>query len=97
MSGSCRFGRHSWDGCVCTVCGKHRDRGHDYVVVERQVSEPDCCCWSSSDPCTGPQCGTFCDSYYPGRGGSETITERCSVCGQTRTLTYDGNESRSQF
>ena len=90
MGEGCRLGRHSWNGCVCEVCGKHRDSNHDYVVIERMVVEPDSCCWDPGEPCTGPLCGTHCDSYYPGKAGSETITERCTVCGQIRTTTHEG-------
>jgi hypothetical protein len=26
----CRFGQHSWNGCVCMRCGDTRDREHDF-------------------------------------------------------------------
>ena len=78
----CRKGNHSWNGCVCSVCGTER---HEYELVSEKVTENGGCCWSVSDPCIGPDCGTPCDSYYPGREGSVTQVWRCKHCGQERT------------
>ena len=78
----CRKGNHSWNGCVCSVCGAER---HEYELVSEKVTENGGCCWSVSDPCIGPDCGTPCDSYYPGREGSVTQVWRCKHCGQEKT------------
>ena len=78
----CRKGNHSWNGCVCSVCGAER---HEYELVSEKVTENGGCCWSVSDPCIGPDCGTPCDSYYPGREGSVTQVWRCKHCGLERT------------
>ena len=77
----CRKGNHSWNGCVCSVCGAER---HEYELVSEEVTENGGCCWSVSDPCIGPDCGTPCDSYYPGREGSVTRVWRCRRCGQEK-------------
>lgn len=78
----CRKGNHSWNGCVCSVCGAER---HEYELVSEKVTENGGCCWSVSDPCIGPDCGTPCDSYYPGREGSVTRVWRCKHCGSEKT------------
>ena len=78
----CNKGNHDWYGCVCTVCGQTR---HDYVMIEEKEIPNGGCKWSVSDPCTGPNCGTPCDSYYPGREGKTVRTYRCRRCGHIRT------------
>ena len=78
----CRKGRHEWDGCVCRNCGLER---HDFrIVKEAVVQEPGPCCWSSNNDCLGPDCGTPCDAYYPGREGKKITTWRCTRCGREK-------------
>ena len=75
----CRKGQHDWDGCVCRNCDLER---HDFrIAKEAVVQEPGPCCWSSNDDCIGPDCGTPCDAYYPGREGKTITTWRCTRCG----------------
>lgn len=78
----CGKGNHSWDGCVCSVCGAER---HEYEVVKTEEIPNGGCCWSAQDPCTGPDCGTPCDSYYPGREGKIITTWKCRRCGREKT------------
>ena len=80
----CLFDRHKWNGCVCSRCGEVR---HSYEEVDFMLEEGAGCCWDSSEPCTGPHCGTFCDSYYPGRAGTKHVTLRCRVCGHEEEWT----------
>ena len=87
MGGKCDSGNHKWKGCTCEVCGERRNSDHDYVVIERVAKDPDPCCWDPDEPCMGNQCGAHCFQYYPGKGGPETITERCSICGDERHYT----------
>ena len=78
----CRKGRHEWDGCVCRNCGLER---HDFrIIKEAVVQEPGPCCWSSNNDCLGPDCGTPCDAYYPGREGKKITTWRCTRCGREK-------------
>lgn len=92
MSTSCNFGFHKWRYCTCEACGQVRNSNHDWTTIESSRTEPDSCCWSADDPCTGPGCGTYCDQYYPGRDGLETQVRQCKVCGETVTWTFDGAE-----
>ena len=75
----CRKGNHRWNGCVCSVCGMEK---HDYELIRVDTIPNGGCCWSVSDPCTGPNCGTPCDSYYPGREGKSVAEYRCRRCGK---------------
>ena len=80
--GQCRKGRHDLDGCVCRNCGLER---HDFKFIKETVAqEPGPCCWSSNDDCIGPDCGTPCDAYYPGREGKTIRTWRCARCGREK-------------
>ena len=94
MSIRCFFNHHAWDGCVCSRCGAKRDQdhawdgcvcsrcgaeNHDFEEIEKDEYTPTCC-YSASDPCTGPNCGTWCDSY-PGPGYSY-VRLRCRRCGK---------------
>lgn len=73
---------HKWHGCKCENCGKTRDEGHDwegcrckkcgkikhvYEVVNEEFIFGDGCKWNPAEECIGPDCGTWCDSYYKGR------------------------------
>lgn len=78
----CGRGIHDWNVCICQNCGIER---HDFKIIHVDHQKPDCCCWSSSDPCIGPGCGTPCDSYYPSREGKTITTLRCSRCGLEKT------------
>ena len=31
---SCKLGKHAWDGCKCIHCGKTRDEGHNFQLME---------------------------------------------------------------
>ena len=78
----CRRGNHDWNGCICRNCGAKR---HDFQIVRVERQAPGCCCWSSNDDCVGPDCGTPCDSYYPGREGKTVTTWKCTRCGLEKT------------
>ena len=80
MSLKCFLGIHTWDKCRCAVCGKKRD--HDMKLVETtQGKEPSGCCWNTASPCNGPYCGTPCENWFIGRGGTMIEHYRCTRCG----------------
>ena len=35
---ACLFG-HKWNGCKCEICGKTRDEGHDFRLVDDKCME----------------------------------------------------------
>ena len=85
---------HDWDGCICRRCGLKRDQDHsvegcvcvkcgaefhDFEVLDKEDYEPSCC-YSAGDPCTGPDCGTWCDSN-PGPAYHYELV-RCRRCGK---------------
>ena len=88
---SCLFGRHRWDGCVCTRCGETR---HSFEIVGMEEIDGPGCCWDVSSPCVGPHCGTPCNSYYPRRAGEIRVTLRCRVCGRTEERTDCREDAR---
>lgn len=69
---------HVWDGCKCAVCGTER---HEWEEIKRE-QKGGTCCWDSNSPCTGPNCGTYCDSFT--EPGYYLVTEKCNLCGETR-------------
>lgn len=69
---------HVWNGCKCTVCGAER---HEWVEINRE-QKGGTCCWDSNSPCTGPNCGTYCDSFK--EPGYYLVTEKCKLCDETR-------------
>jgi len=82
MGIACIANGHDWDGCQCRRCGATR---HEFMIVSDEVIGADACCWDSDEPCTGPLCGSHCDSYYPGRSGKRRIVEQCRLCGLEQT------------
>ena len=91
---------HKWQGCKCVKCGKQRDEGHDwegcrckncgkikhvYEVVNIEHIFGDGCKWDITRECTGPGCGTWCDSYYEGRESRTIKTFKCKYCGEIKT------------
>ena len=92
----CGKEHHQWDGCVCSRCGKER---HNWIIITREIYETiggtETCCWDVSQPCTGPGCGTPCDSYTApetrGTGRYEKIRQ-CTRC----LLEYPADEEEKQ-
>lgn len=75
----CNFAEHERVGCKCIKCNFPM---HDFQEISRSVKDADCCCWSSSDPCVGPNCGYPCDNWYNGRAGSVVVVLcKCRRCG----------------
>ena len=101
MNIRCMFGKHDWNGCTCSLCNLRRDQDHiwdgcqctrcfktrhEYITIEEEILEGSGCCWSSDEPCTGPNCGTPCDNYYPERKGKRRITKQCKFCGRKEIM-----------
>ncbi len=99
----CAFGRHAWDGCVCSVCEEKRDEGHvwdgclctrcgkrehAFEIISKETERGGGCVYSPDQECTGPGCGTWCDGYYPGREGHSVVQKKCKYCGLIETEKY---------
>jgi len=84
MSIKCKMGIHSWDGCICTACGKTRNEQHDL----------------SKDCGICAKCGKTLENHHNWQKDCEICSvcgktregahhwlkncEKCSVCGHTR-------------
>jgi uncharacterized protein (TIGR02145 family) len=85
MSFKCKIGLHTWDGCTCTVCGKIRDKEHDFSkdcsICARcgRVFSDDQHDWSEDcEKCA--KCGKTRENQH----SWARDCEKCSKCGKVR-------------
>lgn len=74
----CKFGSHSWDGCVCSKCGKTRVEFHSWngcLCSKCGKTRDESHSW---DGCICLKCSKIRDSYHSWNGCM------CSKCGETK-------------
>lgn len=85
---ACIFG-HKWDGCKCKKCGKVRDEGHNYQVMDGKCSEKCSICGKTRElehkwkGCMCERCG----QTRPHKWNNNT----CVQCGKTRVYSEPTN------
>ena len=80
MGLACSLGSHSWNGCICTKCGKTRDEGHDWAKDCEKCSR---CNKTRSnvhnwDGCKCTKCAQVREK------GHQYVGCKCARCGRIR-------------
>ena len=79
MKALCILGLHSWDGCTCMTCGRHRASGHAWIDGGRPASLTR----TKSELLTRvAACGELCGRCYTRRfvPESDHLWNECGVC-----------------
>jgi hypothetical protein len=100
MGIACSLGLHTWNRCICTKCGKRRDKGHDWSINCEKChicgkTRENVHSWVG---CKCSKCRTIRDEAHDWNGckcrichkirdeehGWTVNCEKCYICGKTR-------------
>ena len=89
MAFKCKIGLHSWNGCICSDCGKTRDEQHDWSKDCEKCSKCGKTRYNQHDYSKDCEQCSRCGKSRDNQHNWGKDCEKCSICGKTRENKHD--------